>query len=86
MIFKEVKKHRFYYIFLLIIEASLAYCILVSKGDRDRQLLLMLTAAVFYAIWGIVHHSINHDFHFKVVIEYLLMAILGIAIVFFLLQ
>ncbi|MBI5045067.1 MAG: hypothetical protein HZC02_04010 [Candidatus Levybacteria bacterium] len=83
---RQISMHRFYYIFLFVVEGCFAATILLSKGDRERQILLVIFAAVFYAIWGIVHHKNNHDFHTKIVIEYVLMAILGIAIMFFLLQ
>lgn len=38
-------------------------------------------AAAFYLAWGIIHHSRRGDLHPKIVLEYLGLAVLGIAIV-----
>lgn len=35
-----------------------------------------------YLVWGIIHHWHKKDLHLKVVLEYLGIAVLGLAIVF----
>lgn len=35
-----------------------------------------------YLVWGITHHWHKNDLHLKVVLEYLGIAVLGLAIVF----
>lgn len=32
---------------------------------------------LFYFLWGVVHHLLEEDLHFKIVLEYLLVALLG---------
>lgn len=36
---------------------------------------------ILYIIWGVAHHLREHNFHYRIVLEYLLVAILGVAIV-----
>jgi len=35
-----------------------------------------------YLVWGIIHHWHKKDLHLKVVLEYLGIAVLGLAVVF----
>lgn len=39
-----------------------------------------------YVVWGIIHHWHRGDLHLKIVLEYLGLAILGVTVVFSLLQ
>lgn len=51
-------------------------------SDRLFQILISIFVAVFYVVWGIVHHSIHRDLDFFVIIEYLVVASLGLVVVF----
>lgn len=45
---------------------------------------ILISTAIFaacYVIWGITHHLRNQNFHARVVLEYLLVALLGVALV-----
>ena len=42
----------------------------------------LLLGAGAYLAWGIIHHWHKKDLHLKVVLEYLGIAVLGLAIVF----
>lgn len=42
---------------------------------------VVIAVAVAYVLWGVIHHSRSGDLHSKVVLEYLGIAILGVAIV-----
>jgi len=83
---RQLQKHKFYFGSLLLIEIGCLVLILLVKGNTQLQLAYVGLAAFFYVLWGIVHHKTQHDLHIKVVIEYILMAILGFAVMFFLLQ
>ena len=49
-----------------------------SSPNKIAQGSFLILTAVFYFIFGSVHHVQNHDFHPKIVIEYALIASLGI--------
>jgi hypothetical protein len=50
--------------------------------DKTFQMVVVVSSAIAYVIWGVVHHHIHKDLHLPVVIEYILIAALGIVIVF----
>lgn len=50
-------------------------------GQTDVQYLTAKLLAVFYVIWGSIHHYHKGDFHVKIVIEYLVIALLSLIII-----
>ena len=42
----------------------------------------LLLGVCAYLVWGIIHHWHKKDLHLKVVLEYLGIAVLGLAVVF----
>ena len=54
--------------------------------DRRMQSVIIIASAFFYIFWGIIHHSLRKDFHFKVLLEYLVLAFFGAVLVLTLLQ
>ncbi|HVZ58962.1 MAG TPA: hypothetical protein VG935_04395 [Patescibacteria group bacterium] len=80
------ESHWFYYLSLLVMEVFAFSLILSAQGNTSLQLRYTMLAAGIYVIWGVVHHGINHTLHKKVIIEYLLMGLLGISIVYFFLR
>jgi hypothetical protein len=49
-------------------------------GNQSAQLLIGIMIAIFYAIWGILHHWLDKSLHRKVVIEYLLISAIAIMV------
>lgn len=83
---KKINEHILYYISLIIIFAVGAFLISLVSPNKQLQMGIFLLIAVFYVIWGILHHFINHEISKKIVVEYILIATLGVAIMFFLLK
>lgn len=81
-----VKKHSLYYSLLISVLIGGLFFIVGAKADKSLQLNTFILITIFYISIGIVHHKLEHDLHTKVVIEYVLMGLLGIAIMLFLLQ
>jgi len=54
----------------------------VFSYDRVFQVIIAVAVAVSYVCWGITHHIIHKDFYISIVIEYLLVASLGLIVVF----
>lgn len=82
----RIKKHIGYYLFLLLILTGGFFLATQFSYDRKFQISSILLTAIFYVIWGIIHHLINHDLTTKIVVEYILMGSLGVTVVLFLLK
>ncbi|MEK9176209.1 MAG: hypothetical protein AAB520_02075 [Patescibacteria group bacterium] len=78
-----MKKHFLYYLLLGSVLTFGLVLILSASPDRGLQMLFLGFLSLIYAAIGIAHHLINHDLVFKIVVEYVLIACLGIAIAFF---
>lgn len=73
--------HKSDYSLLAILAVS--YLVYIFRYQSTPQYLLFATIifAVLYFIWGIFHHLHTGSFHARVVLEYLLVALLGLVIV-----
>jgi presenilin-like A22 family membrane protease len=82
-----VKKtsHISYYIFLLVI-LFFGFILASLSANRQMQIAIIVLTTIFYVIWGIFHHLINHDLTAKIVIEYILIGSLGLTVILFLLK
>ncbi|KKU44981.1 MAG: hypothetical protein UX64_C0040G0003 [Microgenomates group bacterium GW2011_GWC2_46_7] len=62
---------------------AVIYISSIFRYQSTPQYLLFATIifAVLYFIWGIFHHLHTGSFHPRVVLEYLLVALLGLALV-----
>lgn len=76
-------KHTGHYISLLLILGLGFLGLKLSYPNRILEMQIIILTAVFYVIWGITHHHQNHSLNSKIVIEYILIAALGIAVLLF---
>lgn len=58
----------------------------VFNYNRQAQIGVTLVIAAFYVLWGIVHHSVKKDFHWRVILEYLVVATIASLVVIYLLM
>jgi hypothetical protein len=67
---------------ILVISSGI-YLAVVYKFQTVPKYILLATSvfALIYILWGIFHHLKAHNFHARIVLEYLLVALLGVAIV-----
>lgn len=77
------KNHLAYYFLLSAVLIGGLILVFSASQDRAMQMLLVLGMAFSYVVIGVIHHLINHDLVAKIVIEYVLVASLGIAAAFF---
>jgi len=79
---KGISKHlpHYFILFGLLFAGILAF--ILFSYDRSFQMIVAISVAVAYIIWGIVHHSIHRDLYFSVVLEYIAIAGLGLVMVF----
>lgn len=82
----EIKSHLLYYTFLILIFLLGLSLIVLFSSDKKIQLSIFVVTAFFYTCWGLLHHLIHHKLSTKIVVEYTLIASLGIIAVFFVLK
>lgn len=69
------------YIILSVAVTTAVWLFYFFVGQPDVQYLTAKFLALFYILWGIIHHYHKGDFHAKVVVEYLLIALLFLIII-----
>lgn len=72
--------HYLIIIGILVLGASLTLFFAPNKG---MQFLVVLFTACLYLVYGIVHHYFEHTLTIKIVIEYILIALLVITLFVF---
>jgi hypothetical protein len=60
---------------LMLVSSMIAF--LYVSPSKVMQLTIGSITAVMYVGWGIIHHYYDEDLHFKNIIEYVLIALLG---------
>jgi hypothetical protein len=53
--------------------------------NRQIQVLVVLGMALVYVFWGVIHHQLKKDFHWRIITEYIAVAAVVSIIVIFLL-
>ena len=84
--YKNFKKHMGYYLSLITILVLGLVLVLLASPNIDLQVIITLLTVFFYILWGLFHHLTNHELTVKIVIEYVLVGVLGVSILFFLLM
>lgn len=78
------KNYHFEYYFFLLTVLVLGIFVVWRLGpDKNLQMLAFMILSILYAVIGIAHHLLNHDLVGKIMIEYILVASLGVAASFF---
>lgn len=83
---KRIGKHLGHYLPLLGVLIAGGWGFVFFSYDRMFQIVIAIAVAFAYVAWGIVHHYLHSDLYFSVILEYLLVAVLGILAVVFLLN
>ena len=78
---KIIKDIRHYTSLFLVFAVGLGAFLSLSY-NRFFQILIVIFMAIAYVVWGVVHHKMHKDYDLSVLVEYLVMAILGLVIVF----
>jgi len=69
--------HKHYFI-LIVGLVLLAFLFFLFNANLNLQRLIIILTGLYYFIWGVGHHFAQKDLHLKVVLEYLLIAVIGI--------
>ncbi len=79
----NLKTHKAYYLLLAGMQVAGFILVLFAKGDKQLVMTYIILSTCFYFVWALVHHYVNHDLHVKVVLEYTLMSLLGLSVMYF---
>ena len=77
---KRIAKHLPHYLSLAGILIAGVIGFLVFSYERAFQIAVAIGLALAYVAWGIIHHAIHRDLHLSVVIEYVVVASLGLVV------
>lgn len=82
---KRFTKHVQHYLPLVGVLVAGVLGFFLFSYDRAFQVILLVAVAVSYVAWGVIHHKMHDDLHLSVIVEYIVIATLGLVIVFSLL-
>lgn len=74
--FEDIKTHIMHYAILATILIIGFGSILIFSSGKQIQLFLIVATTILYAFWGIIHHYMEDELNLKIVIEYILIALL----------
>jgi hypothetical protein len=74
-------KHLHLLVLVIILGFSLFTFTLLS-GKQDLQFLVGFMSALSYVMWGIIYHVIERDLYPRVVLEYVLVAAVGMILMY----
>lgn len=78
---KDIAKHIPHYLALIGIFIAGLVAFWVFSYNRAFQMVIAIAVAVAYVAWGIIHHAIHRDLYLIVVLEYIIIASLGLFVV-----
>ena len=74
------------YLLLTIIVSLAVVAILFFNGNNFIQQIIIVALSILYIVWGILHHLKEKNLQARIVLEYVLFALLGCIIVIGLLK
>lgn len=74
---EDFKKHTIHYLILFIILALGLLGFWHFSYQPPLQWVVILAVAILYVAWGVVHHLLEGNLNYKIVIEYTSMAALA---------
>lgn len=83
--FEDIKLHFSHYLVLFVILLAGLTLFLLSSHESTLQLQIVGIVAFFYFLWGIVHHFLEKNLTWFIVLEYLGVAALSLIIIYSLL-
>lgn len=81
MIFRDLQKNKLDYFVLIILSALFATYYLTNLDHPYQLFVATVIFSLLYIFWGIWHHAKSHHLNGRIVLEYFLVATLGVIIV-----
>ncbi len=70
--------HILHYLVLVVILFLAVVLFFIYTGNAQTQFYVAIVTSFAYFLWGVIHHRLEGDLHPKIMVEYLLIAILAI--------
>jgi hypothetical protein len=77
---KDFSRHPLHYFTLLCTQLVGLWGIFWFSYNPVVQMTIVVAMAISYVAWGVVHHQEHRDLHVKVILEYILVALLAVLI------
>lgn len=75
---KDFSRHPLHYFVLLCLQLIGLWGLFWFNYRPLTELVILIYMAISYVGWGIFHHYEHHDLHVKIVLEYLLIALMAL--------
>jgi hypothetical protein len=75
---KRIHSSNWHYSVLLIGLIVFGFLFLHFRSNVVLGQLIAVIGGLYYFFWGIVHHIFDKDLHVKIVLEYLVIALIGV--------
>ncbi|MBU1327446.1 hypothetical protein KKB64_03020 [Patescibacteria group bacterium] len=75
-----MKSHAIHFAVLVGILVIGISAFLYAYGDRSMQLTVGILTSLAYLAWGIIHHALEKDLHWRIVLEYVLIAAIAVVL------
>lgn len=76
----RIKNHFFPYLILFGFLSLGAIGFLLSAGNKGLQFKIVVLTSFLYVIWGVAYHFFDKTLYLKIVVEYIVIAILAMVI------
>jgi hypothetical protein len=77
---EHIRKHIVYYLAFFSIQIVGWMLFLLVSPDRAVQMIVTILVTFFSTAFALVHHKASHTLNSKIVVEYVLIAALGIGL------
>ena len=78
---KDLKEHPLDYLVLIAILLFGVILYIFFKDDVIMERIIAISLALSYILWGIIHHHHADKITIKIVLEYILVAVLGFLVI-----
>lgn len=77
ILLEDIKEHLGHYLALFFILAFGVGALIFFQRTPQMQIVSLFLTSSFYVLWGVIHHYLEEDLCLRVVVEYVVVALLG---------
>lgn len=79
---RSIYKHFPHYASLVAVLLAGSILFIIFSYSKYLEAAIGISLALSYVSWGLIHHYLHRDLHFSVFVEYVVVASLGLVIIF----
>ena len=83
---KKPISHIVDYLILSLLVSVAVILVLIHNGNKQYQQYIIIGLSMLYVLWGYVHHQREKTYQPKIILEYVLFALLGCILIIGLLK